>query len=91
MFAQLAGTALWTPTQTTVALDTGTTPITRYVSLPRWPRARNAEDRPGPFFEAPPRLDPRDPAQREEMIREWLAQMLYNQRFSDFEERLAKL
>jgi hypothetical protein len=91
VFSLLSGSALWTPTQTTLALDTGTTPITRYVKLPRWPRARNAEDRPGPFFETPPGIDPRDPRQRQELIQEWLAQMLYNQRFSDFDEQLAKL
>ena len=79
------------PTQTTVALDTGTTPLTRYVAFPRWPRALNAEDRPGPFFETPPGLDVQDPAERADLINEWLAQLLYNQRFSDFEEQLQRL
>lgn len=90
VFPLLTGTALWTPTQTTVALDTGTTPITRYIVFPRWPRARDAEDRPGPFFDTPAGIDIREPTQRDEVIREWLAQMLYNQGFSDFDEQLAK-
>lgn len=91
VFPLLTGTALWTPTQMTVALDTGTTPITRYVALPRWPRARDADDRAGPFFETPPGINVLEAPQRDELIREWLAQMLYNQGFSDFDDQLAKL
>jgi Putative DNA-binding domain len=87
----LTGTPLWLPAATNIALDTGTTPISRYVVFPKWRRGQNAADRSGPFFETPPGVDIREPGDRSEVVHEWLAQMLYNQGFSDFDDQLSQL
>lgn|GEM_PF-6773312 len=90
IFPVITGVTHWPVVGAVVGLDTGVTPLSRYVAIRRFPRAEGAQDRSGPLFDVPFDVDVRDLEQRRRFLLEWLAQMLYNDGYTNFEPHLAE-